>query len=256
MFTLENAIATITLNRPKRLNALQYPLLMEIIQVLESIGKDKAIRVIVLKAEGKSFCSGDDMISMGPEGIRFKPLDDGSRLPHHRVVRLIREINKPIIAILHGYCVGAGFELALACDFRLAADDLKIGDYRVSRAQCIMSGASWLLPRIVGFGRATDIILTGRLLNAKEALDIGLVTKIYPRSEFKDKAMEFINRIASLPTKCLGYDKMMLNYSLTNEFFPSLQHEFKLYCKNIASRDFGEGMRSFQEKRKPNFKGK
>lgn len=256
MFTLENAIATITLNRPKRLNALQYPLLMEIIQVLESIGKDKAIRVIVLKAEGKSFCSGDDMISMGPEGIRFKPLDDGSRLPHHRVVRLIREINKPIIAILHGYCVGAGFELALACDFRLAADDLKIGDYRVSRAQCIMSGASWLLPRIVGFGRATDIILTGRLLNAKEALDIGLVTKIYPRSEFKDKAMEFINRIASLPTKCLGYDKMMLNYSLTNEFFPSLQHEFKLYCKNIASWDFGEGMRSFQEKRKPNFKGK
>jgi len=229
---------------------------MEIIQVLESIRKDKTIRVIVLKAEGDSFCSGDDMISMGPQGSRFKPLDDGSRLPHHRVVRLIWEIRKPIIAMLHGYCLGAGFELALACDFRLAADDLKIGDYRVSRAQCIMSGASWLLPKIVGFGRATEIILTGRILNAKEALDIGLITKIYPRSEFKDKSMEFITQIATLPTKCLGYDKIMLNFSLINDFFPSLQHEFKLYCKNIASNDFGEGMRSFLEKRKPNFKGK
>jgi len=152
--------------------------------------------------------------------------------------------------------LGAGFELALACDFRLASDNLKIGDHRVSRAQCVMSGASWFLQRIVGFGRATDIILTGRHLDAKEALEIGLITKVYPASEFKEKANEFIIFIANLPTRSLGYNKTMLNFSQYNEIFPSLQHEFKLYCKSIATHDFGEGMRSFQEKREPKFKGK
>jgi len=256
IFKVKNNVATIILNRPKKLNALKFPLLMEIVNVLESIMKDRTIRVIKLEGNGKSFCSGDDMKSMGPDGVRFKPLKDGSKLPHHKVITLIRTIQKPVIALLHGYCLGAGFELALACDFRLAADNLKIGDHRVSRAQCVMSGASWFLPRIIGFGRATDIILTGRHLDAKEALEIGLITKVYPISEFKDKTMEFIKFIANLPTRSLGYNKTMLNFSQYNEIFPSLQHEFKLYCKNIATHDFGEGMRSFQEKREPNFNGK
>ena len=229
---------------------------MEIIDVLESSMRNKALRVIIFKGSGKCFCSGDDLKSMGPEGVRFKPLEDGSKLPHYRMIRLIREIQKPVIAILHGYCLGAGFELALACDFRLAADNLEIGDHRASQAICVMSGASWLLPRIVGFGRATEIILTGRHLDAKEALNIGLVTKVYHRSEFKEKSREFIQRIANLPTKCLGYNKAMLNFSQINELFPSLHHEFKLYCKNIRTHDFGEGMKSFLKKRKPKFIGR
>ena len=193
---------------------------------------------------------------MGPDGVKFKPLEDGSKLPHHKVIRLIREIQKPFIALLKGYCLGAGFELAIACDFRIAGDNLKMGDQRVNRSHCVMSGASWFLPRMVGFARATDIILTGRLLGAKEALSIGLVNKVFVLSEFITKSEEFIQSIANLPSKCLGYNKSMLNFSQYNELFPSLNHEFKLYCKNIASYDFGEGMKSFKQKREPNFKGK
>lgn len=229
---------------------------MEIIDVLEYVKKKKLVRVIIIEGAGTSFCSGDDLINLGPEGVRFAPLEDGSRLPHHKVVRLIREIQKPIIGLLHGYCLGAGFELALACDFRLAADDLKIGDYRASIAQCAMSGVSWFLPRIIGFSRATEIILTGRQLDAKEALEIGLINRVYSSSEFKEKAVEFIQKIAELPTTCLGYNKAMLNYSQFNELFPSLQYEFKLYLKNIRTYDFGEGMKSFIKKREPKFKGR
>jgi 2-(1,2-epoxy-1,2-dihydrophenyl)acetyl-CoA isomerase len=231
-------------------------MIMEIVDVLEKNMKNKALRVIVIEGEGRSFCAGDDLVSMGPDGVRFKPLEDGSQLPHQRMLYLIREIQKPVIALLHGYCLGAGFELALACDFRLASDNLKIGDHRASSAICILCGASWLLPRIVGFGRASDIILTGRHLDAKEALDIGLVTQIYPESEFKEKSMEYIQNIANMPTRCLGYNKAMLNFSQFNEMIPSFRNEFKLYCKNIRTRDFGEGMNAFSQKRKPKFKGK
>jgi 2-(1,2-epoxy-1,2-dihydrophenyl)acetyl-CoA isomerase len=229
---------------------------MEIINVLEAIKKNKTIRVILLEGAGDNFSSGDDMKSLGPEGPRFKPLEDGSRMPHHKVVRLIREIQKPVIALLHGYCLGAGFDIALSCDFRLAADNLKIGDHRSTRAHCVLSGASWFLPRIVGFARATDIILTGRHLDAKEALEIGLVNQVFPLEEFNQKSLEFIEKIVKMPTKCLGYNKAMLNYSQFNQLFPSLQNESRLYCKNIRTYDFGEGMKSFMKKREPKFKGR
>jgi len=229
---------------------------MEIVDVLKYIKKDKSIRAIIIEGSGSSFCSGDDMRSMGPEGVKFSPLEDGSQMPHHKLVRLIREIEKPVIALLYGYCLGAGFDIALACDFRLAAENLKIGDHRTTRAHCVLSGATWFLPRIVGFGRATEIILTGRHLDAKEALDIGLVTKVYPLEEFKEKSYEFARKIGEMPTKCLGYNKAMLNFSQFNELFPSLQNEFRLYCKNIRTYDFGEGMKSFMKKREPKFKGK
>ncbi|MFW9783760.1 MAG: enoyl-CoA hydratase/isomerase family protein [Candidatus Heimdallarchaeota archaeon] len=252
----EEGIATISLNRPDVMNALSYPLLMEIIDVLESKKKDKSIHVLVIQGSELAFSSGDDLKSMGPEGVRFQPLEDGSRMPHHRVIRLIREIRKPVIALIQGYCIGAGFELSLACDFRLAASNLKIGDYRASKAICVMSGASWFLPRIIGFSRATEMILTGRLLDAQEALEIGLVNKVYPVSNFKAKTMDYIRKMADMPTICLGYNKSMLNFSQYNELFPSLQYEFKLYLKNIRTQDFGEGMKSFIKKREPKFKGK
>jgi enoyl-CoA hydratase/carnithine racemase len=249
-------IKKIILNRPEKLNALRYPLIMEIVGVLEDSMKDRKIRVITIEGKGGNFCSGDDMKSMGPNGVRFKPLEDGSQLPHQRMNRLLRKIQKPVIALLQGYCLGAGFELALACDFRIAADNLEIGDHRASRAICVMGGTSWLLPRIIGLGKATEIIFTGKHLTAEEAYNIGLITDYYPKDRFTEKSMEFVQKIANMPTKCLGYDKAMLNFSMKNDFFPSLKNEFKLYCKNIASKDFGEGMKSFYDKREPKFIGR
>jgi len=167
-----------------------------------------------------------------------------------------RKQNTPIISFFHGYCLGAGFALALACDFKLATDNLEIGDHRVTRAISIMSGASWFLPRLIGFGKATDLILTGRHLDAKEALKIGLVNKIYLAADFNAQAMNYVQNIASLPTRTLGYNKTMLNFSLVNDLFPSMQNEFNLTVKNMGTQDYSEGIASFREKRKPIFKGK
>jgi 2-(1,2-epoxy-1,2-dihydrophenyl)acetyl-CoA isomerase len=252
IYSLESGICTITLNRADQLNALKYPLLMEIVDVLESIRNDAAIRVIVFKGAGRCFCSGDDLKNMGELPV----LDGGYIIPHQKVFHLIRQIEKPIIALLHGYCLGAGFELSLACDFRLAADNLIMGDHRTSRAICVLCGASWFLPRLIGLARATDIIFTWRHLDAKEAYEIGLVNKVYPFSEFNEKSYEFIDKIAHMPTKCLGYNKKMLNFSMDNELFASMQHELKLFNLNLETNDLKEGHTSFLEKREPNFKGK
>jgi 2-(1,2-epoxy-1,2-dihydrophenyl)acetyl-CoA isomerase len=225
---------------------------MEILEVFEPIMKDKSIRVIVFKGEGKCFCSGDDLVSMGPES---PSRDEMFNLPHHKLIHLIRSIPIPVVAVLHGYCLGAGYELALACDIRLAADNLEIGDHRASRAICMLHGASWFLPRIIGLTRATDIIFTGRHLDAKEALEIGLVNEIYPVKEFEEKSQEYINNLAKMPTKCLGYNKTMLNYSLQNDLISSLQNEFYLFSENMKTYDYREGNKSFLEKRNPIFKG-
>jgi len=260
IFTINNGIGTIILNRPHQLNALKYLLLNEIIDALNFSMNEGSIRTLVLRGNGQSFCAGDDLKNMEEEGeeatTQIKQPNDGSIIPHHSVIRLIREIQKPVIALIQGHCLGAGFEISLACDIRLAADNLIIGDHRAKRAICVISGASWFLPRIVGFGRATEIIMTGRHLDAKESLEIGLVNKIYPLSEFEEKSLEFIQEIAKLPTACLGYNKAMLNYSQNNELFPSLQHELELFIQNMTSHDYSEGIKSFLEKRPPNFNGK
>jgi 2-(1,2-epoxy-1,2-dihydrophenyl)acetyl-CoA isomerase len=253
---IEFGVCTITLNRPNKLNAIQYPMIMEILEVFESIMKEKSIRVIVFNGAGRCFCSGDDLVSMGAEGDEYPPLDPQFKLPQHKLIYLIREIPIPVIAVLHGYCLGAGFELSLACDFRLTADDLEIGDHRTTRAICMIHGASWFLPRLIGFARATEIVLTGRHLDAEEALAIGLVNKVYPSAQLKENSEEFIRRIAEMPTKCLGYNKAMFNYSFTNDLSTSLQNEFKLFSENMKTYDFREGNRSFIQKREPQFKGK
>ena len=225
---------------------------MENVDVLESIREDDSVRVIVISGAGTSFCSGDDLKNMGS----FAPLKEGFKIPHHKVMYMIREIQKPFIALLHGYCLGAGFELALACDFRLGADDLVIGDHRTSRAIGIFSGASWFLPKLIGSARATDIIFTGRHLDAEEALKIGLLNRKYSVKEFNAESRKFIEKIASMPTKCLGYDKSMLNYSIENNLFKSLQNEFKLFNENSMTKDYKEGNKSFFERRDPVFEGR
>jgi len=120
----------------------------------------------------------------------------------------------------------------------------------------MLHGASWFLPKIIGFARATEMIFTGRHLDAEEALKIGLVNKVYPLSEFNKKSKEFIQKIAEMPTKCLGYNKAMLNYSFINDLPSSLQNEFNLFTENMKTHDYREGNKSFLEKREPIYEGK
>ncbi|MFX1530411.1 MAG: enoyl-CoA hydratase/isomerase family protein [Promethearchaeota archaeon] len=248
----DSGVFTITLNRPNKLNALRFPTIEEILDVFESIRKNESIGAIVFNGSGRAFCSGDDLENMGD----FTPLEPKFSLPHHKLIYLIREFQIPVIALLHGYCLGAGFELALACDFRLAADNLEMGDHRITRAICMLHGASWFLPRLIGFARAAEIVYTGRHLDAKEALKIGLVNKVYLLGEFNEKSKEFIEKIAKMPTRCFGYNKAMFNYSLVNDLTSSLQNEAYLFNQNMKTDDSREGHKSFLEKREPKYKGK
>ncbi|MFX1299054.1 MAG: enoyl-CoA hydratase/isomerase family protein, partial [Promethearchaeota archaeon] len=203
----EGKSALIKLNRPEKLNALTYPMIMEINTLLESIKKEKKIRAIVIEGNGDGFCSGDDLDRMRPEGFKFTLLEDGLQIPHQKMLQMITTIPKPVIAHIHGFCFGAGFDLALACDFRIALDTMTIGDHRIKRAIAVLCGATWLLPRIVGLGRAIEIIQTGKHLTASEALSIGLVTRVYENENFPENSNTFIEYIANFPTKCFGYNK-------------------------------------------------
>jgi 2-(1,2-epoxy-1,2-dihydrophenyl)acetyl-CoA isomerase len=120
----------------------------------------------------------------------------------------------------------------------------------------MLHGASWFLPRLIGFARATEIVLTGRHLDAKEALEIGLVSQVYSATDFDEKSQEFIQKIANMPTKCLGYNKAMFNFSFVNDLTSSLQNEAYLFTENMKTYDSREGSRSFLQKREPKFKGK
>jgi len=254
--TFDAGILRLTITREPSLNALSYDIIEGLSEsILQSAHLDEVRVVAIAGAGDRAFSSGDDMFRMNkiPEPrsqVRFN-----ARTHHAVLIHSMRELRKPIVALIKGYCVGAGFDIALACDFRIAADNLSIGDQRPLRAIPSMAGASWFLPRIVGMGRATDLLLSGRRCEAHEALQMGLVSSVFPLSEFEEKATDFLQHLADLPTFCLGTNKANLNFGLTNSLETALAHEVDRFVVNRRSRDNIEGEASFREKRPPVYTG-
>ena len=168
----------------------------------------------------------------------------------------MRELPKPVVGLLKGWALGAGFELALACDFRLAADNIEIGDHRATRAIAPIAGSTWFLPRIVGHTRALELLMTGRHLDAEESLAWGMVNRVWPLEEFDERAAEYVAMLASLPTVTTGVFKAAMEYSATHGLRESMAHEIGLGPINRASEDAAEGRRSFLERRDPEFRGR
>lgn len=185
-----------------------------------------------------------------------EPGVDNAHTGHHQLVVAIRELPKPVAALMYGYAFGAGFELALACDFRLAADNIEIGDHRVTRAIGMVAGVSWFLPQIVGRARALELMMTGRHLNADEALEWGLVNRIWPIDEFEAGAAEYVAMLAALPTIAAGAFKGALEYATTHGLRDSLAHELLITQRNRGTEDAAEGRRAFIERQEPVFRGR
>ncbi|MFN8557260.1 MAG: enoyl-CoA hydratase-related protein [Dehalococcoidia bacterium] len=246
-----------TMRRPAQLNAMTFTMIGELTDALYRAGDLDGVRVVAITREGEqAFSSGDDLINMGAGPEQRGPVTYNSRTHHHVMIRTIRRIPKPVVALLRGYCLGAGFDLALACDIRLAADNLAMGDQRPVRAIATLSGSSWFLPRLVGVGRATEMLLTGRRADAAEAERIGMVNFVYPLAEFDRLAADYLRDLARMPTFCLGTNKANIEFGLTNGLEAALAAEADRFAVNRRSDDAREGGLSFRERREPRYTGR
>ncbi len=248
----DSGVLAITFNRPKRLNAVSFRLLRELQWLIDHAGSNPEVRVVTLRGEGtRSFCSGDDMGGMNPQ----PGIDDFH--VHHQLIPSIRELPKPVVALIYGWALGFGWELACASDFRLCADNIEVGDHRVTRSIGMIGGSSWFLPRIVGQGRALEILMTGRHLNAQEALDWGWANRVWPVAEFEERSAEYVEMLAGGATIAAAGYKSAVEYSATHSLRASLQYEYETSTLRVkGTEDQQEGRQSWLERRTPVFKGR
>jgi enoyl-CoA hydratase/carnithine racemase len=251
-----DGVLVLTLNRPETLNALTVELAGELGERLEAAARDGAVRAVVLTGAGGAFSSGGDtrflreIPAMPPERIRA--LVYGA---FQRPIRAIRTMDKPVIAAVNGPAVGAGCELALAADIRLASEQARFGEVWI-RIGCLPAlGGMYLLPRIVGLGRATEMILTGELVDAAEALRIGLVTRVVPPAELMDAALEQARALAAGPLRALALAKAAINRGLASDLWAELDAALEAQLACFATADFAEGVRALAERRPPRFIG-
>jgi 2-(1,2-epoxy-1,2-dihydrophenyl)acetyl-CoA isomerase len=249
-----NGIATITLNRPDKLNAFTGTMRAELVDALRTAGGDDAVRVVIVTGAGRGFCAGGDveyMSGLQREGnvTDFRHLLDAGR----DVVTTIRSLEKFVIAAVNGVAAGAGCNLALACDYRLASDRAKLGETFVRIGLHPDWGGTWLLPRLVGESRAMELLMTGRMVEAEEAERIGMVDRVVPADSLGAETMKLAQAIADGPPRPLRDIKRAVYLAAGNTLEAQIDLETENQLRAFASADAGEGMRAFFEKRAPRF---
>jgi 2-oxoglutaroyl-CoA hydrolase len=244
----ERAVATITLDVPDKFNRVSMNARDELRSVFEQLDRDEAVRFVVLGGAGDAFTAGGDI-----PGFLQRSAWDVSRLADN--VAAPERCSKPVIAALHGYCFGVGLELALACDFRIAADDLQVAFPEVTIGMIPGSGGTQRLARLVGLGRAKDIVMRGRRVLASEALALGLVTEVVPSAELSDAVARVVDDLARLSPLALAMAKRVLNQSYEGPLAQGLELEGLAYGLLQQTHDFREGVEAFTEKRTPEFRG-
>jgi 2-(1,2-epoxy-1,2-dihydrophenyl)acetyl-CoA isomerase len=254
LYKVENGVATITLNRPDVYNALNNEITFELQDAFKAVAKDEAVRVVVLTGAGKAFCSGQDLkASSGEEKRSFL---DSLHKRYNPIIRAIRNLPKPVICRLNGVAAGAGCSIAIACDLVVAAEEATLIEVFINIGLVPDSGSSFFLPRLVGTAKAFEMCTMGTRVKAKEAVEIGLITKAVPADQLDAAVKEYTDYYANAPTNAIGLIKKMLNKSATSTLDDMLDYE--AYCQEIAggSEDYKEGVQAFLEKRKAAFKGK
>jgi enoyl-CoA hydratase len=251
----EDGIAILTINRPEKYNALNRQVIAEISAAIDELGSDDEVRAIVITGAGdKAFVSGADIEMMrdlksSPDGVAASKQSQGLTLK-------IEQLPKPVIAALNGYTLGGGLELAMACDIRMAADKAKLGQPEINLALIPGAGGTQRLPRLVGKGMAKLLVFTGDMIDAQEALRIGLVEKVVPLGELMDEAKALARRLAAKAPFALAVAKEVINVGMEVDLERALSLESLEFGVVCMTEDCKEGTSAFLEKRKPEFKGR
>ncbi|KZZ85576.1 enoyl-CoA hydratase-related protein [Bacillus sp. SJS] len=251
-FETKNGVAWLTLNRPDKLNAFTAQMNKEITQALKGAASDEAIRCVVITGEGRAFCSGEDLGSIGEETNH----GDILRNRYNPMVRALAAFEKPVIAAVNGVAAGAGFSLALACDFRIASEKASFIQSFIHVGLVPDSGNHYYLPRIVGTAKALELAILGEKVAAQQAKDLGLVYRVTEPELLQPEVTAFAERLAAMPTAAIGLIKRAIRDSFTSSLDDMLEKEAQYQRIAGLSADHREGTEAFLEKRKPQFSGK
>lgn len=252
LFSIEKNIAIITLNRPEKFNAFNREMALLLQEKLDAC-KDPAIRAVLITGAGKAFCAGQDLAEVtDPNGPGME------RILHEHynpLVTRIRKLEKPVVVAVNGVAAGAGANIALCCDIVLAARSASFIQAFSKIGLIPDSGGTHTLPRLIGWQKASALMLLGDKVSAEEAERLGMLYKVHTDENLMEEALKIVSALATMPTKGLAYTKQVLQLSFTNTFEEQLQDEDVFQQRAARTADFKEGVAAFLEKRTPQFKG-
>ncbi|MFY9922461.1 MAG: enoyl-CoA hydratase-related protein [Mycobacterium sp.] len=254
----DGAILRLTLDRQDRRNSLSHPMVDALVVALTEAATDDSLRVIHIRGQGDDFCAGADWVATNSGGQRPRTGDLVRRVPHtsHRLVELVATIHLPVVCTVRGWAVGLGCNLALAADFTVAADDAVFWEPFVTRGFSPDSGATWLLPRLVGLARARRMLLLGEKVTAADAADWGLIHEAIDPAELDEAAEDLLARLAAAPTVAIGLAKQAIHYAQHATLPQAMNQELFNLELSCRTTDFKEGLAAFRERRTPQFHGR
>lgn len=255
LVNISNNIATISLNRPEVFNSFNREMALLLQRELDAAEKDPEVRAIVITGNGKAFCAGQDLKEVTSPELNpgFKKILEEHYNP---IISRLRKIEKPVIGAINGVAAGAGANIALACDVVIASDKASFIQAFSKIGLVPDSAGTFFLPRLIGFQKASALMMLGDKVSAEEAEKLGMIYKVVSSETFSEEVNNIAISMANMPTKALALTKLLLNQSLQNSLEEQLDLESKLQIEAAQSEDYAEGVDAFVNKRKPSFKGK
>ena len=252
-YSVEGSVAKIILSRPEKFNSFIREMALQLQDAFDKATADKNVRAIYFSGEGKAFCAGQDLSeAIDANGPGIKKIVEEH---YNRIIKKIRSIEKPVVCAVNGAAVGAGANIALACDLVIAASSSFFSQGFSKIGLIPDSGGTFFLPRLIGFGKASALMMLGDKVSALDAEKMGMIYKVADDSKLQEEAFTVAKILSEMPTKGIGLTKRLLNESMTNTLDKQLDSEGQLQEQATKTYDFNEGVKAFLEKRKPVFKG-